>query len=289
MTSGEFPELKWMSPGERERYIQEQLRKKRIERLKETKRQFSSWERGETRDYASEKRKYDKAQKKPMSCDEIAKIKLEIASLKANLEQRRANIGCAHEAAISDAEKEEQAIPIREQQAREQAEVENQRFKQALTEQRANDPRIPARKRAELLMKAKNDANEREDVELRKFKRFKEKQRIEEAKAAQVEKEEEESRLRPKLRKEDYARTFFHAGVGVIPVNNGANEYKALLQAGEEAREKERQENEAEARRFNTQATRARKTDKGRDDLERELSEIAAMETRAALEFLRSH
>jgi hypothetical protein len=209
----------------------------------------------------------------------------EIEELQAHLASARRHLGSGQYRAVCDgisAGQDRESVAAA-QAARDA--VTSARFRDALADVRNNDPRLRAAERAQQLGDAKQRAN---DTERRRAARHTQDNQRRDADAhAEAERAhaEEEARDRPTVFL-DYARTFFHRDVGMLPINDGfAAERDAAAGGSAEVGERRR----AEQRRRTKAAAHAVHVDHDTEDLQRELGQIRHVEVAAELTRLKEH
>jgi hypothetical protein len=272
----DIPNLDFLSPNERERYIKEQREETRKQRIKEARRAYSSFTKERQQQYAEAKKNRDLRQAQNAAQERNSQTQSEIEDVRTRLELIRAGIGTAHECAVSEALK----APTEEERARKQAELEREiarRYARAMDEVRANDPRLPLRERARQLsdarraaMKCKTRAMARYSKELG--------QRTEAERQEQEHRQKEECKLLHPAIMIDYAKTFFHTDLGYLPINEGLYAHETEMKESRVRYAELEKKRKAETRERTANAARAVQTNHEVESLAHELDAIRELE-----------
>jgi len=239
MIEEDYPELAFMSPNEKAKFIKDTLLKKKRERMLKAKQQFSEFTKERSRNFANKKFEHEKKNPKNISKEELEKTKREIDSLRIRIEKANQGVGFGHINAEETVKTLEENDIKRELKAEESQKHAQVLFKQAIEVHRQNDPRIPMELRKSQLKKAINNANARENTAIHNFSQEL-KQRAEQEKAQEMKyQQEEREKMRPKLNINDYANTYLHSGLGILPVNQDAVDYGKMLENSEENKKKD--------------------------------------------------
>lgn len=277
------PELAHLSPNERQRFIEETLKKKRIQRIVEARKQASKMTVNIQQNYKKQKQDYDNRHKNKKTAEELAPLKQEIENLekriKYNEENRKKAYIDAQENENNNIQRQKELEILQKKREKEALD----RYNEGLVYIRDNDPNIPIKMRQDRIVAAKKEYNEKQDKYVSKRKKLVEKMENEEREREQNEKQDYNDKMHPKLSIEDYSRTNIHAGIGIIPVNKEADKYKQELD------NYAKQEVENEKKRFESKRRRTREAlndVKFEDEvamLEKELQLIEQQEVDASL------
>lgn len=279
--------LDFMSPNERERYIKQQLDETRKRRLVEARKAYSSFTKSHQKQFAKQKAIHEAKKAKAIPIEEKERLHAQIASLQARLDAARGGLGAGQNMAndmLIQEQKERAEQTIRN---RERERTEADRFAAAISEVRANDPRLPGQQRAQRINQAKQIAIDRGNRAVENFAKI-QKQREEEDRAQEeAAKQAEYDRRHPKLYLEDFARTFYHADIGLIPVTHEAVQYAQEIEKAEKDAVKEKAESKRRLRERTAAAAHRHQVEKDTEQLERELAEIKQIELNAELKSLK--
>ena len=226
--------LSHMSPNERQRFIEETRKKLRQQRIIESKKAYSQMTKGFTAKYSKQKEIHDKKHKGKKSAAELAEVKQQIDELNKRIEARQKTIGQAYVTAVENENEEQERLERNRLLEMKRKQEAKDRFNDALIYTRQNDPNIPIQMRNERIIAAKDVARQLENKNVQKHAVVKAKQAEEERRQQQLYEQEEKDKFRPKLRIEDYACTYTHAGIGIVPVNKGAEIYQQQLETQEQ-------------------------------------------------------
>lgn len=275
--------LRHLSPNERKRFIENSTKKLREKRILEAKKAYSNMTKNFTSKYSAQKEEHDKKHKGKKSEEELAELKEQIDNLNKRIEIQQQNIGKAFVDATENSNLEQERRNRAKELEKKRKQEERERFNDALVFTRDNDPNKPQQMRNERIVAAKDHANAVQDKIVQKQSRLKAKQEEEERKRQLQFEQEEKDKMTPKLTIEDYSRTYTHAGIGIIPVNKGADIYQKQLE------EQEKKDKELEKERFVSKRKRTKaalndtKFEQQVTQLERELELIEQSEVNQSL------
>lgn len=285
----EIAGLDFMSPNERDRYIKEQLEETRKQRIIEARKAYSQFTKKHQHAYAQQKKERDAKLAKVKTRENNERIKSQIAVLQARLDAARSGLG-AGQANARELELQDQQERAQDAMKRmEQDKVQAVRFKQAMNIVRENDPRIPMQKRAERINTARETAIAKTTSKIKQFAEIQKKREEEERVQVKAAKKEEYDRYHPKLHLDDYARTFYHADVGLIPVNHEADQYLKDIDEATVKREKMEAHNKEALRQRTAMAAHKHQVAKDTQQLQRELAAIQQIEVNSELESLKQN
>ena len=275
--------LAHLSPNERQRFIENKRKELREKRIIESKKAYSKLTKGLTAKYSEQKRVHDLKHKGKKSEEELASIKEQIEDLNRRIEERQQTIGQAFVCALENENEEQERIERNKLLSKRRKQEARERYNDAIVFQRQNDPNIQIQMRNERLMAAKDVATQRENKKLQQHSVAKQRMQEEERRQQALYDQDAKDRFRPKLRIEDYAKTYTHAGIGIVPVNKGAEIYQQQLE------EQEKKDKELERQRFISKKKRTRaaqndaKFEKDVNLLEKELGLIEQCEVDQSL------
>ena len=285
----EIEGLDFMSPNERERYIKEQLEQTRKQRIIEARKAYSQFTKNHQHQYSQQKKERDAKRAKAKSRENNEMLKSQIAVLQARLEAARNGLGSG-QANARELELQEQQERV--QDALKQAEQEKSRavrFKEAMAVVRENDPRIPMQKRAETIKNARQTAISKTSTKIKQFAQIQKKREEEERIQVKAQKKEEFDRLHPKLYLDDYARTFYHADVGLIPVNHEADQYLKDIDEATVKRDQMHVYQKQALKQRTAAAAHKHQVVKDTQQLQKELAAIQQIEVNSELESLKEN
>lgn len=283
----EIKGLDFMSPNERERYIKQQLEESRKRRLVEARKAYSTFTKSHQKEFAKQKAAHDAKKAKAIAPEEKARIKAEIASLQARLDAAHNGLGSGQHNAndmLIQEQKERSEQIIRDQ---ERSRAEAERFAAAMTEVRANDPRLPQQRRAQRIRDARQAALEKENKAMQNFAKVQKQRQEEDRLQEEAAKQAEYDRHHPKLYLEDFARTFYHADIGTIPVTHEAVQYANEIEQAEKNAVKEKADGRKRLKQRTVTAAHRHQVEKDTEQLEKELAEIKQIELNAELKSLK--
>lgn len=229
----EIDGLDYLSPNERQRYIQEQLQQSRVERIKASRKQFSDFCKSRLDNYSKKKKDHEEKKKKKTKERTPSQIE-QIEYLTSRIATHRKNLGSAQNRAIDEMIQKQNYDAKRMIEKAEQEKKANERYQNAIERVRANDPRIPFQERANTINNAKAKAKKHETDEVAKYNEMVKQQKMQEKERIAAQKAQENIILNPRLSISDFANTHFHAGIGLIPTNfEGVNYAKEIEKAEE--------------------------------------------------------
>lgn len=280
--------LDYLSPNERQRYIQDQLQQARVERIKASRQQFSNFCKDRLERYSQQKKVH--AQKKKKMNKEEKIIKREQAEqISSRLAIARQNFGSAQSNAIDEM--------LQKQNAQAQSDIEkaefekrtNERFQQAMEKVRANDPRIPLQERADTMNNARLTALKRGCAALQQYNRMMNRQKEEDIAMAKASKLQEETILHPKLNISDFAATHFHAGIGIVPTTFEGVKYQSEIEKAAEQEAANAKKRKIDAKKRAQTAAFHHQVSKDTENLAKELKEIHQEEVDEQLTAIKVH
>ncbi|OHT11646.1 hypothetical protein TRFO_03849 [Tritrichomonas foetus] len=284
----EIEGLDYLSPNERERYIQEQRQSARIERIKASRQQFGNFYKNRLNRFSEQKKAHEEKKKKK-SEEEKQMKKRQIENFRSRLAVAQKNMGTAQSNA-ADAMLEEQQYKAQQKiERKEQQRIAQARFAEAMGVVRANDPRIPLQERANKIVSARDVANKREAAAIEKFNKMMKEQKEQEKLAQEALKAQEEVFLHPKLNPEDFANTHFHAGIGIIPVTHDAVNYQKELEKSEQAEKEQMQKRKNDIIKRTKRAAFQHQIEKDTENLAKELQAIHQTEVDEQLDAIKKH
>ena len=279
----DYPELSFLSPNERDRYIADQLRKAQIARVAAARKQFSNFQVKKRQQYHAEKVKHDE-KKKARIDPAYRKQKLqEKEQLKTRIEAHEQQFGSAQKNAQEALKQKKISDEEMEKVNHERELREKERFAKAMKRVYDEDPRREFEKISERLNSARGTARLRENQSLQRYNQKIDKIKEEAEKAAQ-DAIEEDKLLHPKLSIDDYARSFYHSGIGTIPVNHEAEEYAQQLEDEKSKIKIEEKKRKGEISKRSKMAARFSGVQKDTNELADELERIRAYETNEKLQ-----
>lgn len=265
--------LDYLSPNERQRYIQEQLQQSRVERIKASRKQFSDFCKTRLENYSKKKKDHEEKKKKMPKKRTPSQIE-QIEYLNSRIATHRQNLGSAQNKAINEMiEKQNHDAKMAIERV-EQEKKANERYQNAIEEVRANDPRIPFQERANTINNAKEKARKHEAVEVAKYNEMVKLQKIQEKERIAAQKAQEEVILHPRLNISDFANTHFHAGIGLIPTNFEGVNYAKEIEKAEENEKALKEKRRKDAIKRAQKAAFHHQVQKDSERLAKELQEI---------------
>lgn len=276
--------LKFMSPNERDAFVQKILKQKQQERIKLARKEFSNFTRERRQKYVNDKKNMEEISKRIQSEDVIEAKEMIIEDLRKRIDHHYKNMGYGMNGA--DENEEDQRILAKSKrilEAQRRIDME-ERYDEAVKYFKKCSPKVAIEERRKAITSAKNIANSRSSERVSRFSHEKlmEQKRQDEMKKAYD--DEMKNLMHPRLSVKDYANTRIHAGIGVIPMNNEALEYQKLLE------DKEKEEEELEKKRYISRRQRTHEAAKVREfendlaRLNKELENIRKYETDEQLE-----
>jgi hypothetical protein len=219
-----------------------------------------------------------------LPADTREKVKSEIAKLEARLDLAHGNIGSAHSNALDEQLKLQQKAVESELTNAERDKLYSERFREALHDVRHNNPAKKQREKAERITTAKSHAQEKEKKAVSNFAKKAEKLRFEDQHQIEQAAADHEAKFHVNLN--DFTRTFYHAGIGTLPVNEGAEQYaRDMVVAQKNSEERQKQIKEGIKKRSQEAAVRYR-TEKDEEVLGKELEMIRKIEKEEELELI---
>jgi hypothetical protein len=280
----DYEGLEYLSPNEREQYIKQSLDESRKRRIIEARKCYSSFTRSLQGRFSDQKRIWEERKAKILPSDTREKVKSDIAILEARLDLARANLGSAQSNAVDEQLKIQQGIVQLELAKAEQDILYSERFREAIHDIRKNHPKQKLKQRAERLGSAKSHAQEREKLAVSNFAKKVEKQRTEDRQQNEKAAAEHEAKFHVNLN--DFARTFYHAGIGTIPVNQGAEAYERDIMVAEKIEEERKRRIQVGIKKRSEEAAFRHQTEKDEHLLKKELEMIRKIEKDEELDLI---
>jgi hypothetical protein len=285
----DLPNLDFLSPNERDRYIKEQLEETRKQRIKEARRTYSSFTKDRQQKYAEAKKIHERRQAQIAIRERNAEAREEIEAVTARLKAIRSGIGGAHRTAVYDAIN---APKEAEEEARKQAELNREiarRYSVAIAEVHENDPRIPLRERAKCISDAKSAAAQQRTRALEDYAKEVQRQADEQLAVGERVRDQQTKALHPKI-VIDYGKTFFHADVGYLPITDSAREYgREIRELSPRTKEMETRKQMSDTNRRSAAAAQIVRANHDEAALEQELDAIRRVEVGDELKRLKEN
>lgn len=279
----EYPELPFLSPNERESYISKQLKKAQIARMAEAKKQYSAFQIQRCQQYLAEKQKHEEKKKCRLDPEHRKQKLEEKANLKARMEIQQRQFGMAQKCAKEENNKEKISQEVLEKQAKERKALEKERFEAAMKQVYDEDPKRQFEQLTKRVNSARETAKLRENEAIQNYVAKAKRIQQEEEEQARKDAEQEKQMLHPKLTIDDYARSYYHTGIGVIPVTQESEDYAKQLEDHKTISELEEKKRNELINRRSRMAARFSCVQKDTSQLAQELEEIRAYETNERL------
>ncbi|KAH0788786.1 hypothetical protein GPJ56_007468 [Histomonas meleagridis] len=253
--------------------------------MKQVRKQFSNFTQNQQKQYSKEKLEYNKRKNKMSKEERKAKL-AEIELYRKRLENAKKNIGNAHHAAVIQNQKEEEQQKLDVVRQKEREILDAERYDQAIQYQRENDPNKPFRERVKRMQTTKKSENNMQKLKREKYVMRIEKEKEEEREQQKLLQQKKNEIYRPKLYLEDYAKTFYHADIGLIPVNNEAIQYQKEMEKSKQEQEEKQKKQERNMKRIINKSIKKYNAEKDAAKLEKELEMIKQIEINENLEQL---
>lgn len=257
--------------------------------MKMAKEQYKKMCEQNVKKYSQAKKIHDEKKKKAISKEEKLAKQKELEAINRRLENAQKNLGKGQATASELEMKRIQTEAQLEIERVEQEKKAAERYQEAIGELRENDPKIQFQKRVKRMEDACATAKNRENKMINQFSKDQKARQEEEEKIRVQQKQAEEQLFKPKLYLEDYAKTYYHAGIGItMPVTHDTVKYGQDIESAVEIQQQIKNNRKKAVKQRTEVAAHRVEVEKNTVKLEEELDKINQLEIVDRLDQLNS-